>query len=284
MPTLRKTPALSNNGGVKVNDDTYAEEVNANVVALWARNACWLNTVAGTNTITASADAPLTAVPTRPNSFILSPAGANTGAVTLNIDSTGALAVTDINGVALGSGALQTATIYLLIYDGTKYRCFNPTITSASVQVPTAIFADQKALNTAGGTFTSGAWQIRTLNTTIYNTIAGCSLATNQVTLPAGNFYLEWRAPAGGVGGNISRLFNVTGSTQVAQSESGQTPSGTNQNMYSVGFAKVAPSGATTYRVEHWGNTTNTTNGFGFSANVTATIEQYTTLRIWGPL
>jgi len=111
MPTLRKTPALSNNGGVKVNDDTYAEEVNANVVALWARNACWLNTVAGTNTITASADAPLTAVPTRPNSFILSPAGANTGAVTLNIDSTGALAVTDINGVALGSGALQTLSI-----------------------------------------------------------------------------------------------------------------------------------------------------------------------------
>lgn len=280
MTTLRKTPALSNNGGVKVNDDTYAEEVNANIVSLWSRNACWLNSVAGTNAITASADVPLTGTPTRPQTFLLVPAANNTGACTLNIDATGNFALNTIAGAPLVSNNLLTTTVYVVIFDGATYRVLNPTTASTGTGVPNAIFADQKAINVAGGTFTAGSFQIRTLNTTIFNTIPGCSLASNQITLPAGNFYLEWTAPtSGNNAGHISRLFNVTGATSVAQSDS--NVGGTLST--SKGRAKISPSGSTVYRIEHFCNNTVTSNGFGQAANVTGTIEQYTVVAIWGP-
>ena len=55
---------------------------------------------------------------------------------------------------------------------------------------------DQKPQGTNGGTFTSGAWRTRDLNTVLTNTITGASLADNQITLPAGKYYVEASAPA----------------------------------------------------------------------------------------
>lgn len=52
--------------------------------------------------------------------------------------------------------------------------------------IPVAVIQDQKSSGTDGGTFTSGAWRTRTLNTTVLNTIgAGFSLSSNQFTLAA---------------------------------------------------------------------------------------------------
>ena len=55
---------------------------------------------------------------------------------------------------------------------------------------------DQKPQGTHGGTFTSGAWRTRDLNTVLTNTITGASLATNQITLPAGKYYVEADVPS----------------------------------------------------------------------------------------
>ena len=61
-----------------------------------------------------------------------------------------------------------------------------------------AIFCDQKTLGTDGGTFTSGAWRVRDLNTTIANTDASnITLGTNEFTLQAGNYSIKWQAIAG---------------------------------------------------------------------------------------
>lgn len=48
---------------------------------------------------------------------------------------------------------------------------------------------------THGGTFTAGAWRTRDLNTVLTNTISGASLSNNQITLPAGKYYVEASAP-----------------------------------------------------------------------------------------
>lgn len=50
---------------------------------------------------------------------------------------------------------------------------------SVGGQMPTvAVFNDTKAANTAGGTFTTGAWRTRDLNTEVFNNIAGCLLGS----------------------------------------------------------------------------------------------------------
>ena len=68
----------------------------------------------------------------------------------------------------------------------------NPVLAALTtgVSLQFGLWQDQKASGTAGGDFTSGAWQTRTLNTEVFNTITGSALAANQVTLPAGTYFL----------------------------------------------------------------------------------------------
>lgn len=61
----------------------------------------------------------------------------------------------------------------------------------------------------------SDAWGTRVLNSTSLNTIAGASLASNQITLPAGTYEVEAFAPAGALSSaqlshSRLRLWNVT--------------------------------------------------------------------------
>ena len=71
---------------------------------------------------------------------------------------------------------------------------------------------DEKASGTQGGPSVAGA-NIRVLNTVVRNTIPGASLASNQITLPAGTYTCTASAPFfQGNGGRI-RLVNVTDSS-----------------------------------------------------------------------
>ena len=80
-----------------------------------------------------------------------------------------------------------------------------------------AILADQKASGTAGGTFTSGAWQTRDLNTEVYDRLGILSIASNQFTIStAGTYEISWHTPAYGTAGHQSLLYNITDSTVVA--------------------------------------------------------------------
>ena len=56
-----------------------------------------------------------------------------------------------------------------------------------------AHFREQQPSGTssADGSVTGGAWNRRTLNTTVFNSILGCSLSGSQVTLPAGTYYFN---------------------------------------------------------------------------------------------
>ena len=67
---------------------------------------------------------------------------------------------------------------------------------------------DQKPQGTNGGTFTSGAWRTRDLNTVLTNTITGASLSANQITLPAGKYYVEAKSVATEVERHKVRFVN----------------------------------------------------------------------------
>jgi len=76
-----------------------------------------------------------------------------------------------------------------------------------------AIFREEQSSGTTGGTFTSGSYTKRTLNTTVVNNITGCSIASSVITLPAGTFVVTGFAPAQEVGRNKLRIQNMTAST-----------------------------------------------------------------------
>jgi len=160
-----------------------------------------------------------------------------------------------------GSGALSWATI-------------------AGVKL--AVIADQKSNNTDGGTFTSGAWRTRDLNTEVYDADSIVSISSNQFTLGAGTYYISWAAPAAGVIRHVSRLYNVTGAASVSQSTNSYDypdPSLPLDAGYSIGSAVIAPTSNTAYEIQHRGESTLSSTGFGISSGF-GTYEQYTTVTI----
>jgi hypothetical protein len=87
------------------------------------------------------------------------------------------------------------------------------------------IVADEKTAGTGGGTFTGGAWRTRTLNTVRRNDIAGASLASNQVTLPAGEYVVIGEAGADAVNNHQARLYDATNSAELVLGTSQQASS-----------------------------------------------------------
>lgn len=53
-----------------------------------------------------------------------------------------------------------------------------------------ALFRHETVYNVAGGSSAAG-WNVRPLTHTAHNTIQGCSLSSNEVTLPAGTYWME---------------------------------------------------------------------------------------------
>ena len=80
-----------------------------------------LSAVAGTNTITASANAGITAYATG-QVFTFIAAGANTGATTLNVNSLGAKNIYKSGSVALEAGDIATGQAISVVYDGTQFQ------------------------------------------------------------------------------------------------------------------------------------------------------------------
>lgn len=94
-----------------------------------------------------------------------------------------------------------------IISDGTNYEAVRYGL-GGMIHV-----RDEKTTGTAGGSSSSGD-NIRTLNTVVINTIAGASLASNQVTLPAGTYRVWARAPMFNGGSTArARIVNVTDAT-----------------------------------------------------------------------
>ena len=84
-----------------------------------------LVTVTGTDTITGTLTPALTAY-TAGQMFYFVAGGANTGAVTLNIDGLGARNMTRHGSVALVAGDILSGEVCVVVYDGTRFQLLNP--------------------------------------------------------------------------------------------------------------------------------------------------------------
>lgn len=144
---------------------------------------------------------------------------------------------------------------------------------------PHAVLQDQKAGGTDGGTFTSGSFIDRVLNTEVYDLYNFVTLAGNAFTLPAGTWIVEWSAPAYRVDSHQSRLWNETDSAVVGQGTSEAASDGVAITTRSEGIAKVVTVASKAFKIQH--RCSSTWASLGLGAATTLGGEVYTTVNIW---
>ena len=143
-----------------------------------------------------------------------------------------------------------------------------------------AIIADVKAYNVDGGGFTQGAWRTRDLNTELHDPSNIVTIASNQFTLQAGTYLIEWFAPVYRVDRHSSRLQNITDGTTDAMSVNAYANDSNTGATNSVGAGIVTLSGAKAFEIQHYASLTKTVNGFGLDTNIVGQNSVYTLVKI----
>jgi hypothetical protein len=139
---------------------------------------------------------------------------------------------------------------------------------------------DEKASGTFGGASSAGV-QTRTLNTTVLNTITGASLASNQITLPAGTYDVFARAPGHQCEGHQAYLYNVTDAAiallgTTARSRQTSSTDGSND---SVVMGQITITSTKVFELRHYTANAQATNGLG-SAAASGNVEVYASLLV----
>lgn len=144
--------------------------------------------------------------------------------------------------------------------------------------IPTACVVDQKTATTQGGTFTSGAWRTRDLNTTLWDDI-GITVSTNQITLPAGTYLMHAIAPALRVDEHKTKIYNISDATDEEIGTSGYGNPSVAVNSYSETRAKITIASSKIFEVQHICDVTRATDGFGQGQGIGG-VEKYTVVFI----
>lgn len=189
----------------------------------------------------------------------------------------------DISGATTDSSP-DIGADYVLTYDASASAAKKALLSSL---VPAYVYVrEEQASGTQGGTFTSGAWQTRVLNTEVSDTAGIASLSSNRVTLAAGTYRFFARAPVGAVESNRLRLYNITDSSVVATGSTGYCGgySGTldsYQDAMVRGIFTIASAKA--FELQHYCKVTRATDGFGVAGGASAgsVVEVYAEIEFW---
>ena len=141
-----------------------------------------------------------------------------------------------------------------------------------------ARITDTKGSGTQGGSFTSGAWRTRDLNTEDEDTDGIVSLSSNQFTLQAGTYYIQAQACAISVNNHVAKIQNVTDASTAILGNSNKIQQD-NVSSYALVQGSFTIASAKTFELQHRCATTVNTHGFGayhgYADNVYATVEIY---------
>lgn len=173
------------------------------------------------------------------------------------------------NPYLIGDVVTKSGLIYICIQNGTGQDPATETAYWKGTNLSTEeimIVNDTKASGTDGGTFTSGAWRTRDLNTVESNNIVGASLATNQITLPAGTYEVIGFATANGVTKHQARLYDTTGTVLLVTGTNGkinaESSSDETTTISSI-LGSFTLSGESDIELQHRCSSSQTTIGFG---------------------
>ena len=147
------------------------------------------------------------------------------------------------------------------------------------VQPRVATLSDVKASGNAGGTSSSGSWQVRTLNTLSDPTGIVTSLSANQFTLPAGEYYIEASAPAGSSNAHKAKIYNATDLVDALIGSSEQAASTATLSSNSLIKGTISISSTKAFELQHRVAVGTATNGYGFPSSFSVN-EVYSIVKI----
>lgn len=175
-----------------------------------------------------------------------------------------------------GQVIYETDTDQMLVYDSTAWKFIGPQAEEIS------IFNETQASGTNGGTFTSGSWAKRTLNTTVVNNIAGCSLSSSVITLTAGTYQVQAYSQGFKVDLHQARLQNTTASITLATGTNAYAASANDVSNTSIIDTIFTLTGSTTIELQSRCSTTCSTNGLGPANTFGDQVFRSTTIRRMG--
>ena len=139
---------------------------------------------------------------------------------------------------------------------------------------------DQRTSGTNAGGATGGADNTRVLNTVLTNNITGASLSSNQIILPAGDYYVEASAPAFATDRHRILLYNVTdllvailGQNAYNRTSGAHVTSSSLTGVFSIADQK-------TFELRHYTQSTRATDGLGTTVG-DGREEIYADIRVW---
>lgn len=187
---------------------------------------------------------------------------------------------TSKNAVTVDANASETigapgTLTYLLTAQGNQINLVSDGanwIVRAKGDTMTAIIFEQQASGTGGGTFTSGSWATRTLNTTSADT-SFITLASNQVTLSPGRYIIQTYSPAYQVARHRCRFRNITDSTSLAYSMAVYADTGTGSASIAIGHDYTSLTAAKVFELQAQCESTKATNGFGVATSFMSSPE-----------
>lgn len=145
------------------------------------------------------------------------------------------------------------------------------TLSTGALQYDMVIYVEEQTSGTDGGDFTLGDWRVRTLNTTRYSRQTGsvwASLASNQITLQAGSYYIEASAPAVGVSRNITQFYNDTDGTTEFTGTAEYCESSDLTQIRSFIEGVVTITAQKVFELQHECNASNAGDGMGIASNI----------------
>jgi hypothetical protein len=242
------------------------------------------------------------------------PAGiSNVEALIFNLPTAAAIVFDPLNLptlIATGTNvqvAIEQLDAYLSALDATQVAFDDSILMSGATNVQEAIddiattpgliptpfvdlfyfITDEKAVGIDGGTAVSGNWNTRDLNTEGVNGIAGASLTTNRVTLPDGEYHIEFESvfntdAQGPLGMVRTRFHNITDNSAEVLSMSEAVDGGAQQqaNAISKGCGRFTVAGGPKeYELQYQVEYTRQDRGLGVASNYDN--EIYAIVKIW---
>ena len=137
----------------------------------------------------------------------------------------------------------------------------------------------QVASGTDGGTATGGGWRTRTINTEVTDDITA-TLSSNQITLPAGDYWCEIWASAIDVQGHKLRLRNVTAGSTVLVGFSNGTQTSSSLDEVGIIRGKFTIAGSQALEIQSYPINSTSTIGFGRALS-TGEVEVYVDAVFW---
>lgn len=176
-----------------------------------------------------------------------------------------------------GLAAIATQTA---VDTGTDNTTIVTPLTLTSHLNYSAVFQDQKNSGTPGGAITNGQTVTRVLNTILVNTIAGSSLNSNIITLPAGTYHIVASSPCSAVNGSQSWLYNNTTSSIAILGTSQYTSTTIGSNTVSIINGIITVASSNNFSIQHFFQTHNSNNDLGYPAS-SGNNEVYAQIYIW---